>query len=65
MIMPHNDNMMNGYAMESVIGFRSSVIWRGYHQMVSTEIRLIIFFAVEDGDAVYSQQMQDQELIVA
>ena len=26
MIMPHNDNMMNGYAMESVIGFRSSVI---------------------------------------
>ena len=26
MIMPHNDNMMNGYAMKSVTGFRSSVI---------------------------------------
>ena len=25
MIMPHNDNMMNGYAMKSVTGFRSSV----------------------------------------
>ena len=26
MIMPHNDNMMNGDAMKSVTGFRSSVI---------------------------------------
>ena len=26
MIMPHNDNMMSGYAMKSVTGFRSSVI---------------------------------------
>ena len=33
--------------------------------MVNTEIRLIIFFAAEDGDALYSQQKQDQELIVA
>ena len=33
--------------------------------MVSTEIRLIIFVAAEDGEAVYSQQKQDQELIVA
>ena len=30
--------------------------------MVSTEIRLIIFFAAEDGEALYSQQKQDQEL---
>ena len=30
--------------------------------MVSTEIRLIIFVAAEDGEAVYSQQKQDQEL---
>ena len=28
----------------------------GHHQMVNTEIRLIIFFAVEDGEALYSQQ---------
>ena len=34
-------------------------------QMVNTEIRLIIFFAAKDGDALYSQQKQDQELTVA
>ena len=33
--------------------------------MVNTEIRLIIFFAAEDGEAPYSQQKQDQELTVA
>ena len=37
----------------------------GHHQMVNTEIRLIIFFAAEDGEALYSQQKQDQELTVA
>ena len=38
---------------------------RGYHQMVNTEIRLIIFFVAKDGEALYSQQKQDQELTVA
>ena len=33
--------------------------------MVNNEIRLIIFFAAKDGEALYSQQKQDQELIVA
>ena len=33
--------------------------------MVDTEIRLIIFFAAKDGEAVYSQQKQDRELTVA
>ena len=35
--------------------------------MVNTEIRLIIFFAAKDGEALYSQQQQqkDQELTVA
>ena len=33
--------------------------------MVNTEIRLIIFFAVKGGGALYSQQKQDQELTVA
>ena len=37
----------------------------GHHQMVNTEIRLIIFFAVKDGEALYSQQKQDWELTVA
>ena len=33
--------------------------------MVDTEIRLIIFFVVKDGEAVYSQQKQDWKLTVA
>ena len=37
----------------------------GHHQMVNTEIRLIIFFVVEDGEVLYNQQKQDQKLIVA
>ena len=37
----------------------------GHHQMVNNEIRLIIFFAAKDGEALYSQQKQDQELTVA
>ena len=36
----------------------------GRHQMVDTEIQLMKFFAAKDGEAVYSQQKQDQELIV-
>ena len=30
--------------------------------MVNTEIRLIIFFTAKDGEALYSQPKQDQEL---
>jgi len=37
----------------------------GHHQMDNTEIRLIIFFAAKDGESLYSQQKQDQELTVA
>ena len=37
----------------------------GHHQMVNTEFRLIIFIAAKDGEALYSQQKQDQELTVA
>ena len=33
--------------------------------MVNTEIRLILFFAAKDREALYSQQKQDQELTVA
>ena len=36
---------------------------QGHHQMVNTEIRLIIFFAAKDGEALYSQQKQDQRLM--
>ena len=33
--------------------------------MTNTEIRLIIFFAAKDGEALYSQEKQDWELTVA
>ena len=33
--------------------------------MVNTEIRLIIFSAAKEGEALYSQQKQDRELTVA
>ena len=33
--------------------------------MINTKIRLIMFFAAKDGEALYSQQKQDQELTVA
>ena len=33
--------------------------------MVNTEMRLIIFFAAEDGEALYGQQKEDWELTVA
>ena len=35
-----------------------------HHQMVNTEIRLIIFFAAKDGEALYSQQKQGREMTV-
>ena len=40
----------------------------GRHQMANTEIRLIIFFAAKEGEALYSQQKKKPktwELIVA
>ena len=33
--------------------------------MVDNEIRLIMLFAAEDGEGLYSQQKQDWELTVA
>ena len=38
---------------------------QGHHQMANIEIRLIIFFAAKDGEALYSQQKQDREQTVA
>ena len=37
----------------------------GHHQMVNTEIKLIIFFAAKDGDAPYSWLKQNRDLTVA
>ena len=33
--------------------------------MVNTEIKLLIFFAAKDGEALYNEQKQDLELTVA
>ena len=35
-----------------------------FHHMANTEIRLILFFIAKHGEALYSQQKQDQELTV-
>ena len=40
-------------------------VTHGHRQMVNTEIRLIIFLAAKDGEVLYSQQKEDQELTVA
>ena len=37
----------------------------GHPKMVNTKIILIIFFAAKDGETLYSQQKQDEELAVA
>ena len=36
-----------------------------HHEMVNTEIRLVVLFGAKDGEALYSQQKQDLELTVA
>ena len=54
-------------------GFEQQILWPMWshsdlgddYQMVNTEIRLIIFFAAKDGEALYSQQKQHQELTMA
>ena len=37
----------------------------GHKQMANTKIRLIIFSAAKDEEALYSQQKQEQELTAA
>ena len=44
---------------------QEKTLQHAHHQMVNTKIRLIIFFAAKDGEALYSQEKQDQELTVA
>ena len=44
---------------------QETTLYMDITRMVNTEIRLIIFFAAEDEEALYSHQKQDQELTVA
>ena len=45
--------------------FFSCYFFYNHSKVVDTKIRLIILFAAKDGEALYSQQKQDQELTVA
>ena len=49
----------------SMCNYHASYTAHGHHQMINTKIILIISFAVEDGEALYSQQKKDRELTVA
>ena len=66
-----NKNILSQYYVPLDLAAAADMTWtwydmtRGHHQTVDTEIRLIIFFAAKDGEALYSQQKQDQELTVA
>ena len=60
--------LLNSPGLENFEHYFASVILHaihGHHQMLNTEIRLIIFFVAKDGEAVYSQQKQDWELNMA
>ena len=46
-------------------GFTGIQEAKGHHQMANTKIRLIKFFATKEGEALYSQQKQNQGLTVA
>ena len=48
----------SGYMPRSGIAEEDFI--HGHQQMVNTEIRLIIFFAAKNGEALYCQQKQDQ-----
>ena len=53
------------YGLKFNIGYMEDDSTHGHHQMVNTKVKLIIFFAAIDGEAVYSQQKQYWELTVA
>jgi len=53
------------YQAPPSMGFSGQRYWSGLlFQMINTEIRLIIFFAAEDGEALYSEQKQDLEMTI-
>jgi len=51
--------------IHTVKGFGIVIKAEIYVFLELTEIRLIIFFVAKDGEALYSQQKQDQELTLA
>ena len=54
-----------GHGREHLLPTTQEKTTYGHPQIVNTEIRLIVFFAAKDAEALYSKQKQDQELTVA
>ena len=52
-----------GYFALAIYAPQFKIVW--LDQMVNTKVRLIIFFAAKEGEALYNQQKQDWELTVA
>ena len=55
----------NSLIISSTISNTREDSTHGHHQMVNTEIRLIILFAATDREILYGQQKQERELTVA
>ena len=45
-----------GFIQSKAVSFSLTIYHIAIHQMVNTEIRLIIFFVAKNGEALYSQQ---------
>ena len=56
---------LTGHSKQPVPTTQEKTLHMDITRWVNTEIRLIIFFAVKDGEALYSQQKWDRELTVA
>ena len=54
-----------GHSKHPLTTTQKKALYMDITRCVNTEIRLIVFFAAKDGEALYSQQKQDQELTVA
>ena len=59
------DNNTNPQTIQIMVTKKQTLKLLWHQQMVNTETRLIIFFVAKDGETLYNQQKQDQELTVA
>ena len=51
-----------GYSKHLLPTTQKKAVQHGHHQMVNTKIKLVIFFAAEDGEALYSQEKKKKRL---
>ena len=56
---------MHGHSKHPLPTTQQKTLYMDITRWHHTEIRLIIFFAAKDGEALYNQQKQDKELTVA